>query len=199
MRDRLLAEESFEDEIFDGIDVAGADLASKEFFRCTFRGSRMQETLWTGVRLEDCLFQTCDLTGLQPKKLALRGVKFQGSKLMGIDWTEAAANPTVEFSDCSLRYSSFVGNNLRTTPFRRCSLAEAAFSNVSLIKALFDDCDLTGARFEGCDLAGADFTSAQGVFFDPTKNRVKGARIPIETAALMAMSFGLVVPGFTTD
>jgi fluoroquinolone resistance protein len=199
MRDRLLAEESFEDQTFEGIDVAGADLTDKEFIRCTFRSARMQETIWAGARLEDCLFQTCDLTRLQPKKLALRGVKFQGSKLMGIDWTAAAANPTVEFSDCSLRYCSFVTSNLRATPFRRCSLAEAAFSDVSLIQAVFDECDLTGARFEGCDLAGADFTRSQGVFFEPTKNRVKGARIPIETAALIALSLGLVVPGFTTE
>jgi fluoroquinolone resistance protein len=199
MRDRLLAGDSFEDESFEGIDVAGVDLGGKEFFRCTFRNGRLQETRWPGARLEDCLFQTCDLTGAQPKKLALRGVKFQGSKLMGIDWTEAGANPTVEFSDCSLRYCSFVGNNLRATPFRRCAMAEAAFSDVSLVKAIFDECDLAGARFEGCDLAGADFTRSQGVFFEPTKNRVKGARIPLETAALMAMSFGLVVPGFTAD
>jgi fluoroquinolone resistance protein len=199
MRDRLLADESFEDQTFEGIDVAGADLSDKEFVRCTFRSVRMQETIWTGTRLEDCVFQTCDLTRLQPKKLSLRGVKFLGSKLMGIDWTDAGANPTVAFSDCTLRYCSFLGNNLRATPFRHCALTEAAFADVSLVGAVFEECDLGGTRFEGCDLAGADFTRAQGVFFEPTKNRVKGAKIPLETAALMAMSFGLVVAGFTAD
>jgi fluoroquinolone resistance protein len=197
MRDELLVQESFEDQIFDGLDVTGADLSGKELYRCTFRGVRMAETTWAGTRLEDCVFERCDLTRLQPKKLALRGVKFVASKLMGIDWTDAAANPTVEFQDCTLRYASFVGNNLRVTVFRRCSLAEAAFEDVSLVQAVFDECDLSGARFERCDLSGADFSTAQGVFFEPTKNRVKGARIPVETAALMAMSFGMIVPGFT--
>jgi fluoroquinolone resistance protein len=130
--------------------------------------------------------------------MGLRGVEFRGTKLMGVDWSEASPNPTVKFTDCTLRYASFVDNNLRATTFLRCSLAEAAFASASLVEAVFDDCELAGARFEGCDLRDADFSKSRGVFFEPTKNRPKGAKVSLETATLIAMSFGLVVKGFSS-
>jgi fluoroquinolone resistance protein len=68
-----------------------------------------------------------------------------------------------------------------------------------LAHAVFEETDLTGTRFERCDLREADFTRAQGAFFDPTRNRVKGARVSLETAALVAVSLGLVVSGFSVE
>jgi fluoroquinolone resistance protein len=195
--DRLASDQVLEDQVFDGLVAVGADLSGRELVRCTFRHAKLSETCWAAARMEDCLFEDCDLTRMQPAKLALRGVTFRSCKLMGVEWSDLAPNPTITFQDCLLRYASFVEVNLRGTAFSRCNLREAVFVEASLVRAVLDDCDLEAASFERCDLREADLARSRGVLFDPARNRVKGAKVSLETAALVAMSMGLVVSGFS--
>ena len=65
--------------------------------------------------------------------------------------------------------------------------------DVDLSDATFTACDLTGTTFANTTLARADFTSSEGAFLDPAKNKVKGAKIGIESAMLLASSFGMKV------
>jgi len=51
--------------------------------------------------------------------------------------------------------------------------------------------------FRGCKLGKTDFSAATGLCFDPAINEARGAVIPLETAALMAMQLGLHVAGFS--
>ncbi|HEX4353129.1 MAG TPA: pentapeptide repeat-containing protein, partial [Polyangiales bacterium] len=60
--ERLLAEDSFEDETFDALRAGEAELGGKELIRCTFRNAKLTETAWKRTRLEDCVFDSCDLT-----------------------------------------------------------------------------------------------------------------------------------------
>jgi fluoroquinolone resistance protein len=190
---RLSAEESFEDETFEGVDAHEVDLGHKEFYRCTFRNAKLQETGWARTRLEDCLFEGCDLTRARPAQLALRTVAFKHCKLMGIDWSNLATYPDVSFEECNLRYASFVSAQLRKTRFVQCSLLEANFLQVELGEAVFEACQLSGARFEDCDLRGASFLRCVELFVDPSKNRVQGMTIPTESAVLLALSFGMKI------
>ena len=63
-------------------------------------------------------------------------------------------------------------------------------------RADFTGTDLTGSTIQGCTLAKANLARAIGVFFDPQKNRVKGARIGLEAAVAMVRSPGMVVEEF---
>ena len=69
-------------------------------------------------------------------------------------------------------------------------------ARVDLAGATFDDCDLARAELDACDLGKANLATSRGVYFDPTKNKAKGARVSIETAAMIATAMGLVVKGF---
>jgi len=189
----MFAGASFEDQTFDAIEATGADLSHKEFTRCTFRHNKLQETLWVGSQLEECVFEDCDLTNLHPKGIKLRGVEFTRCKLLGVDWTMAIAHPVVGFTDCNMRYQLFVTTKLKNTRFTRCSLVESSFVDADLAKTKFTDCDLAQSVFERCDLMGADFSTSRAVYFDPVHNRIKGARIALETAALIARAAGLIV------
>lgn len=189
----LLGGSSFENQTFDKLELNGFDFGKKELVNCTFRGCKLQETKWSGALLEDCVFETCDLSNVIPKRVALRGVEFKNCKLMGAKWLEVASTPRVGFTDCAMRYQSFVGLDLRSTAFVRCAVVDSAFIDVNLGKAKFKDCDLTKTEFERCELLGTDFVTSVGVFFDTTQNRIKGARINTETAALIAAGLGLVV------
>jgi fluoroquinolone resistance protein len=186
----------FADVIFSDLALATADLSGKELARCTFRRCKLPESRWARTRLEDCVFEDCDLTGMVPQELALRGVSFRGTKLMGVDWTELAKFPDASFERCDLRYASFVKQRLRTTRFVGCMAREASFLEVDLTEADFTDTDLTGATIRDCALGKTNFARATGVFLDPQHNKVKGARIAIAAAILLVQSFGIVVEEF---
>jgi fluoroquinolone resistance protein len=190
---RLLAQASFEDELFEGVDAQEALLQDKEFCRCTFRHAKLQLTRWARTRLEDCVFEACDLTRANPAQLGLRAVEFVRCKLMGIDWSRVGDYPDVTFVECNLRYSSFVEVALRKTRFERCAMHEANFLQVDLGQAVFEECQLAGARFDGCDLRGASFSRSLEFFVDPSKNKVQGARVPSETARLLAEFLGMKI------
>jgi uncharacterized protein YjbI with pentapeptide repeats len=194
--EHLLREASLDDETFDRLQLQ-APLVDKELTGCTFRGLRGEASIWKSVRLEECVFEDCDLTRAQFRHTRLFGVTFRRCKLMGIDWSALAPNPTVTFDACDLRYNSFVKVNLRKTRFHGCKIGEANFIDCQLGEADFSEADLTGANFEASDLTKANLASANGAFLVPGKNRVKDARISVETAVLIALSHGMKVVGYS--
>ena len=163
--DTLRANDSFEDETFDALDLGGRDLGGKVFADCSFRNCRLGESRWDGARLEDCVFDGCDLTGLVPIGLGLRGVEFRRCKMMGIDWTNVGAFPDVSFADCNLGYCSFVSLRLRKLPFVRCVLTEASFVEADLTEARFEDCQL-GTNWTSVALTGVDEKALGGTLVD---------------------------------
>ncbi len=190
---------SFGHETFEGLDLQRLELANKEFYDCTFRHVKLQESVWRRARFEDCVFEDCDLTQMKPGDAGLHDVHFVRCKLMGVGFTKSVLNARLSFEECSLRYASFTQMNLRDTTFVRCKLVETSFVGVDLSNAQFTGSDASGAVFEQTVLAGADFTGATNAFIDPAKNRVKGARVSADTAALLAMSFGMRVEGYSSE
>ena len=89
--------------------------------------------------------------------------------------------------------------NLTGARFVRCRAIEVNFIEARLADAAFTGSNLSGSTFDHCDLRKADFRDTQGLFIDPAKNRVKGARIDMAAAVLLATSFGLRVSGFDEE
>jgi uncharacterized protein YjbI with pentapeptide repeats len=173
------------------------DLSDKEFTNCVFQFLRGEGSVWKRARLEDCVFEDCDLTRAQVGHARFFGATFRRSKLMGIDWSGLGPNPTVAFEECDLRYASFVKLNLRKTTFRACKAIEANFIECDMKEADFTDTDLGGTNFERSDLTKANFSTARNAFIHPARNTVKHARIPVESAVMIAHSFGMKVAGYT--
>ena len=193
---RLLAGDFFEDEVFEGGDLVGADLADKELVRCTLKGAKLAQSQWRGAKLEACVLEGCDLSRASPAKLVARGVSFVDCKLMGIEWTALGTFPDLAFRGCDLRYASFVSLALRKLAFERCDLRDAQLVEVDLVEATFAGCRLGGARFERCDLRKASVADAVDLALEPAQgNKLAGARVPLETAVRLAESFGLEVIG----
>jgi uncharacterized protein YjbI with pentapeptide repeats len=191
---RLLSAPSLEDEVLVGGDLTGADLADRELVRCTIKNARLGQTLWRGARLEECAFEACDLSRMNPAGLVARGVTYADCKLMGVEWAELGTFPEVAFRGCDLRYASFVSLVLRKLRLERCDLRDAQLVEVDLAQAVLDGCQLAGARFERCDLRKASFAGTTGLAFDAAQsNKLAGARVPVETAVRMAEALGLVI------
>ena len=180
-------------------DRSGRALRDKEFYRCTFQRGQLQESQWRGCKFEDCVFTGCDLTRARFDQAALRGVRFEGSKLMGIDWSGVSANPEVSYTDCQLRYASFVGLSLRKTAFLRCAAQEANFFDLDLTDADFAGTQLMGSNFRGCVLTRTDFSQAVGLALDPARNRLKDTQVPLATAVGVAESLGMRVAALGTE
>ena len=197
--ERLRAEHEFEDVTFSDFELERADLSGKSFTGCTFRRVKLPESRWKAARLEDCTFDACDVSRMVPTQVRLIGVTFTGSKVMGVDWSSVAQNPSVTFEECDLRYASFVRVNLKKTAIRRCRALEANFIGCNLSEADFSGTTLTGTVIEDCDLTKADFETAISAFINPVKNRVKGATISVDSAALLAMSYGMNVAGYERE
>lgn len=186
----------YADRAFEDLSLDSADLAGKEFQRCVFRRCKLPASRWTEARLEDCTFEQCDLARIVPTKILLRGVTFNDSRLMGVDWSGIGTLPSVQFEKCDLRYSSFVKLKLRKTRFVGCIARETNFIDVDLTEADFTGTDATGSTVQGCVLVKANFTTTTGLFFDPRANQVKGVRISVETAVSFAQSLGMAVDGY---
>ncbi len=195
--DRLLHEDSCEGLVFSGLDLQGQDLGGRELTDCTFLNCKLQETRWPRSRLDDCRFERCDLTRMQPRGMLALDLRFTHCKLMGVEWTDLGRFPQLGFTDCVLDFASFVGLSLRKTDFVRCQISEANFFDADLREADFSGSDLRGSILRNCKLSGTDFSAATNVFFDPATNESRGAKIPIETAAMLAMQLGLHVAGYT--
>lgn len=181
------------DIVFADLALPAADLRGKEFFRCTFRGCRFPESRWDGANLEACNFEDCDLSGLVPGRLVANDVRFVRCKLQGIDVGELSSSARLAFEGCNLRYASFERTGLEGTPFTDCRISEASFAECELSGCDFSGSDVAGTTFVRCVLERADLSRARGVFVDPTKNRVKDLRLPLEAAVLLARSFGMHV------
>ena len=194
---RLLREDRLDGVVFIGLDLQGAELGGKELTGCIFRQCKLQETLWRGSRLDDCRFEHCDLTRMAPRGMLAHDLRFAQSKLMGIEWTDLGQFPDLGFAECVLDFASFIGLGLRKTGFVDCKICEANFFDVDLREASFAGCDLRGSSFRGCQLNKTDFSAATSAYFDPAANTSAGARISMETAALIAMQLGLHVAGMT--
>lgn len=189
----LLAGHSFEDQTFSNLALSSRALEGKEFFHCRFEHCVGQESQWRDCLLEDVEFRSCDLTRASWKQVGLRGVRFVGSKLMGIFWSSVSPLPEVSFDECNLRYATFERLNLRKTPFLKSLVREANLLECDLSDADFSGSDLSGSTIRGCTLARADFCSATNVFIDPAQNKVKDAHIATEAAVSVAEQLGFVV------
>ena len=194
--ERLRTEAFLKDVSFDDLDLAGYRFAGKELFRCSFRRTKLNDSHWSQAHLEDCSFEDCDLSQMHPGDGGFVGVRFTRCKLQGVLFEKPSPATRLAFEECNLRYAAFVAAPLRRTALLRCRAQESSFLDLDLQEADFSGTDLTAATLTGCDLRGADLSSAEGVFVDPAKNRVRDLRVGVDAAVALAGSFGMRVAGF---
>jgi uncharacterized protein YjbI with pentapeptide repeats len=126
-------------------------------------------------------------------------VRFEKSKLLGVDWTKAdgmedrRAPTALSFSECILDLSSFFGLNLRGAMIERCSAREADLTNADMRNAVCVGTNFEGAKFHGTDLERADLRGALSYVIDPRVNKVKGGRFSLPDAVALLRGLGVVI------
>jgi uncharacterized protein YjbI with pentapeptide repeats len=88
--------DSFEDEAFADLDLSRADLANREFLRCTFTNVQLPDADLRGARFDDCLFNGCDLSRARAADLArkLVEVNFFETRLADAQFSPRPRSPS---------------------------------------------------------------------------------------------------------
>lgn len=110
---------------------------------CTFT-----ECTFSRCTFTDCRFRACDLSLAKVHGSRFIDVRFEASKLVGIDWTKAGDAVisklflSVPFDDCLLSYAIFFGLTLPRSRFVRCIAREKARFSLPDAVALLSGFDI---------------------------------------------------------
>jgi uncharacterized protein YjbI with pentapeptide repeats len=181
------ARTEYTDERFEGLFLREKTFDGKTFQDCVFRNCDLTKAVLRFCKFTDCRFESCNLSLAKLQASVFSGVSFKDSKLVGVNWTEAhwprirLACP-VEFTNCLLNDSVFLGLALKGTKISRCQAKGADFREADLAKADLTHTDFTGAVFGGTNLEGADLDHAGNYAIRPADNRLKGAKFSLPEA-----------------
>lgn len=200
---------SFEQCIFDGLNLFKTHLRGAQFVECSLADTclescQLAETRWLhckagGARfrladLTDALFCQSDLHGTDWELSRLSSARFMEVKLTGARFG-GAQTLGLSFHD-----SLLVGADLRSMSFRKQTLEGLNFSDADLAgcdfrdavftKGSLRDANLKNARFDGADLRSVDL---QGLSLAALAQHFKGSLISQEQAAELVGSLGVRV------
>lgn len=182
---------------FEGRDMAGLEVRHRTFDSCVFSRCRFPGTDFEGTRFLDCVFRKCDLSLIRIRNCGFIRAKFEDSKAVGVNWTEASwpkhSLHSVDFSGCVLSQSAFIGLSLKKMKLAACIAVEADFSEADLAMADCRGTDFSGSRFMRTDLSGADFREARNYVIHPGFNKLSGAKFSLPEAMSLLYCMDIVI------
>jgi uncharacterized protein YjbI with pentapeptide repeats len=134
---------------------------------------------------------------MQVKSSAFSGVKFEGSKVIGVNWSDAnwksvgLLAPSIDFVRCTINYSTFIGLSLKKAQFAQCIAHDVDFTETDLTQANCSDTDFAESRFSQTNLTEANFTHASNYVIDVHFNKVKNATFSLPEAMSLLYSLGI--------
>jgi len=183
----ICTETDYAGQTFKEIRLEQARLLSNEFHDCTFDRCSFVETTFRSCRFVNCVFMHCDLSLIQLPHCSFAAVRFESSKVIGVNWTRARWPLTrlwdpVCFSKCAISHSTFIGLNLKRIQIQDCVAVDVDFREADLSQADFAGTDLSDSLFLNTNLTKADLSRARNYQIDPSQNIVKGAKFSLPEA-----------------
>jgi len=200
MNKRVFKEDYFEIEEFKNIQFPHQIIREKVFFDCRFEKCDFHESVFKFCRFSDCIFVNCNLAMAEMDGSVFIRVKFKSSKVVGVNWVKAAWRTfaahqlieAIDFSDCALDYSTFMGISLYKVKFLNCSVREVDFSEADLSGADFRGTDLQGSQFRGANLTEANLVGAKNYTIIPSQVKLEETRASLPEALSFLDHLGLV-------
>jgi fluoroquinolone resistance protein len=189
-----LDRESYEGEAIEGLDLTGAHLGGKEFYRCDFKGCDFTEAELAGSVFEDCSFHECNLSN--PKVAGARLIKaeFFDCKVVGINFYHFDQLLfDSRFTGSRIQNCNFSELKMKRASFLDCRIDECDFEDAFLVEAKFDDSVFRETLFHGCDLERASFLEASGYAIDPRTNKVRKAVFSVPDVLSLVECLGVVI------
>ncbi len=181
---------------FKKLTLKSARVIQKDFTGCTFLKCNFSETLFQECRFHECQFRECDLSLANLKDSAFNSTRFEGSQIIGVDWTQTAwaknkfiVFKPVDFIDCVLNHCTFSGLKMKQIQIVRCIAHDVSFEEADLTSADCTFTDFNNSRFMHTNLSEADFTGATNYTIAPQLNVLKKTKFSLPEA--MALLYGL--------
>ena len=182
------------DQEFTHLDLSENGLEVAEYENCTFRGCLFTGTSLKDIIFSECEFSECDLSNCKIDHTSFRQVQFNDCKMLGLHFEQC--NPflfSVNFSRCTLNFSSFYQLNMKNTYFEECTLQEVDFTETNLEGSHFNECELNDAVFDRTNLSGADLRKAYRFTIDPSGNNLKKARFSGNNLQGLLIGTGILI------
>lgn len=189
-----LDEVQYADRCFVEMAQEEARCRGQDFSNCAFERCRFARAAFEECRFEACTFRECDLSVVKLPASQFIDVRFEGCKMLGVDWT--VINQRIfraAFEKCVLSDSSFARMDMRGLSLRECVAHDCDFLESNLAKVVCCKTDFAQSRFSGTNLSQADFSGAVRYRIDPTMNNVKGAIFSLPEAVSLLRGLGVVI------
>jgi fluoroquinolone resistance protein len=188
------SQHDYTDQTFKEVRLDGEQLASSEFYDCTFVRCSFAGYTFRNCRFVNCTFQHCDLSLIQVPESTFSGTRFEDSKVVGVDWTQAdwtavGLGDPIGFFKCAISHSTFIGLSLKALQVKECIATDVDFREADLTKADFAGTDLSESLFSKTNLTEADLSSARNYHIPPERNVLKQAKFSLPEA--MALLYGM--------
>lgn len=177
----------YDDRILSDLTFESGQVNETTFTDCTFKNCNLRETEFVYCRFNDCSFEDCDLSLITVEDCSFREVRFKSSKVVGVNWISAdwpriSSSSPINFTDCVLDYSTFIGLTLNKISFKGCLAKDVEFSEANLTSADFRDATLDKSRFNNTNLTQANFDGAKEYKIDIAKNIIKKTKFSVPEA-----------------
>jgi len=188
----------YSDEVFRALQLANTELVSCEFRDCAFLHSVFAESVFRACRFVNCVFRECDLSLIKVPESSFASTRFENSKVMGVNWTDAhwpkagLAN-LLSFSKCAVSHSTFMGLSLQSLQMTDCVARDVDFREADLSRADFGATDLSGSLFGKTNLSEADLSRACDYGIDPGQNTLKRAQFSLPEAMSLLHSMDIIL------
>jgi uncharacterized protein YjbI with pentapeptide repeats len=147
-------------EPFDGLDLAGANLADLDFSGCSLvetllKGAILARSAFAGAKLAGAILARADLTEASFVEADLTMTDLTATKAQRANFTGANVGEA-DFSSADLEGAILDAIHGESTHFERCRLVSAQLRGAKLT-----DADFTGANLDGAALDGASLPEAR--------------------------------------
>ena len=188
-------EKEYEFQEFKGLNLQNARLEYKTFTSCVFEKCSFREAAFAHCTFQDCTFRHCDLSLMTLKECAFKNTLFEHSQLVGVNWVDTNlaqrklfAKP-VDFVDCALNHSTFMGLNLKNVRLTQCMAKNVSFEEADLSHANCAFTDFAESRFFHTNLTETDFTEARNYSIAANANTLRKTIFSLPEA--MSLLYGL--------
>ncbi len=198
--DKILKEgrDVFVQEHFKELNLSNEKISTKEFDDCTFIGCNFSEATFYRCKFTECTFKNCNLSMVKVKSSAFFDVVFEESKVIGVNWTEAAW-PTIKLScplkfyQCILNDSSFMGLSIREIIMIECKAHDIDLREADCTEADFGHTDFTNGLFNKTQLNKANFREATNYNINIFSNELKQAKFTLPEATNLLRSLDIEI------